>query len=328
LSDGRIAVANARPSEIRIFDSSGRFVRSLGRNGTGPGEFNRVLFRLLRSGDTLIGSDNSMRDQVFAPNGDLVRSLGRARPPTGSGNPARIAFDAQGGAFVRAEEFAGGATPLDGDHFLRIFRESPDAERYSSLLRVFFYRPILARGSAPRFVVFGPSLRIVASATRICVGNTAELAITCHDTAGRPLVVMRRAVALRAITDADRQHFRDAYLAANKGASAEALAGIRESNRLTQFADRAPAFSRVMISTADELWVCEFDPSEDSLGPASFQTPAGPVRCSIFSRDGVWLSDILLPARFRPFEVGADYVIGVSLGDDDVERVTLYGIRR
>jgi len=54
LSDGSIAVANQRPSEIRIFDASGRFVRSLGRNGTGPGEFNRVLFRLLRSGDTLI----------------------------------------------------------------------------------------------------------------------------------------------------------------------------------------------------------------------------------------------------------------------------------
>jgi hypothetical protein len=85
LSDGSIAVANQRPSEIRIFDASGRFVRSLGRNGTGPGEFNRVPFRLLRSGDTLIGSDNSMRDRVFAPNGELARSLARARPPcTGS----------------------------------------------------------------------------------------------------------------------------------------------------------------------------------------------------------------------------------------------------
>ena len=328
LSDGSIAVANQRPSEIRIFDASGRFVRSLGRNGTGPGEFNRVLFRLVRSGDTLIGSDNSMRDQVFAPNGDLVRSLARARPPTTSGNPARIAFDAHGGALVQAIELADAATTSDADVFLRVFRESADGERYVSLLRVFLYRPNNGGGVAPRLMLYAPSPRIIASATRICVGNTADFAITCHDTVGRPLVLIRRAVASRAITDADRRHFGDAYLAANKGASPQAIASIKETIRLTQFAERAPAFSRPMISTSGELWVSEFDRTEESLGPPSFQTPATPVRYSVFARDGIWLSDIVLPARFRPFEMGPDYVIGVSLDGDDVERVMLYRIRR
>ena len=328
LSDGSIAVANQRPSEIRIFDASGGFVRSLGRNGTGPGEFNRVLFRLLRSGDTLIGSDNSMRDQVFAPNGELARSLARARLPLTSGNPARIAFDAQGGALVQATEVADATTPSEADVFLRVFRESANGENYASLLRVFLYRPTKKRGVAPRAVVFGPTPRIIADASRICIGNTADFAITCHDSLGRPLVVIRRPVPSRAITEADRKHFQDGYLAANKGASAQAIATIKESNRLTQFADRAPAFGRAMISTSGELWVSEFDPSEESLGVPSFQTPSVPLRCSVFAHDGTWLSDIVLPARFRPFEVGADYVIGVSLDDDDIEHVTLYAIRR
>jgi hypothetical protein len=327
LSDGRIAVANARPSEIRIFDSSGRFVRSLGRNGTGPGEFNRVLFRLLRSGDTLIGSDNSMREQVFAPNGELVRSLARARPPSTSGNPARIAFDAQGGALVQAIELADASTSAP-DVFQRVFRESRDGERYVSILRVFLYRPNNGGGVAPRLVLYAPGPRIFASATRLCVGNTADFAITCHDSSGRPLVVIRRDVPSRAITEADRKHFGDAYLAANKGVSPQGIASIKEAIRLAQFAERAPAFSRAMISTSGELWVSEFDPSEDSLGPPSFQTPTVEMRYSVFGRDGTWLSDIVLPPRFRPFEAGADYIIGVSLDDDDVERVTLYGIRR
>jgi 6-bladed beta-propeller protein len=328
LSDGSIAVANQRPSEIRIFDASGRFVRSLGRNGTGPGEFNRVLFRLLRSGDTLIGSDNSMRDQVFAPNGELARSLARARPPSTSGNPARIAFDARGGAVVQATEVVDATTPSEADVFLRLFREASNGENYAFLLRVFLYRPTRERGVSPRAVVFGPSPRITADASRICIGNTADFVITCHDSLGRPLVVIRRAVPSRAITEADRKHFQDGYLAANKGASAQAIATIKESNRLTQFAERAPAFGRAMLSTSGDLWVSEFDPSEESLGQPSFQTPSGPLRCSVFAGDGTWLSDIVLPPRFRPFEVGADYVIGVSLDGDDVERVTLYRIRR
>lgn len=61
LSDGRIAVANAQPSEIRMFSASGAFLRSLGRNGEGPGEFNQRLFRLLRADDSLIGIDNTFR---------------------------------------------------------------------------------------------------------------------------------------------------------------------------------------------------------------------------------------------------------------------------
>ena len=39
LSDGRIAVPNSGSHEVRLFDASGRFLRSVGRLGSGPGEF-------------------------------------------------------------------------------------------------------------------------------------------------------------------------------------------------------------------------------------------------------------------------------------------------
>ncbi len=37
LPDGRIAIGNTGSGEIRIFDASGVFLRSLGRKGEGPG---------------------------------------------------------------------------------------------------------------------------------------------------------------------------------------------------------------------------------------------------------------------------------------------------
>ncbi len=328
LSDGRIAVANQTPSEIRIFDSHGRHLHSLGRRGEGPGEFNRVLWRLLRSGDTLIALDNSGRAQVFGTNGGLVRSLPRARPPGTGGNPQRIAFDASGSAIVHAAELGEPNAAPDAQVFMRVFRESPDAERYTDVLRLPWYRPMAARGPAPRFEVFGTGVKIAASATRVCGGNTSDFALTCYGHTSRPVVITRRVVETRAITEEDRELFRASYLAGNKGAAPKVIASIEESNRLTQFARRAPAFGRLMFATSGDIWMSEFDPTEHVIGPPPFRRPRTPLRWSVFADDGTWLSDITTPTRFLPYEMGPDYVIGTTLGDDDVEHVTLYRIRR
>lgn len=52
---GVVFVKDRKPSVIKIFDASGNFLRSLGREGDGPGEF-RTAFLAFR-GDTLIAQD-------------------------------------------------------------------------------------------------------------------------------------------------------------------------------------------------------------------------------------------------------------------------------
>ena len=326
LSDGRIAVANMRPSEIRLFDANGAFIRSLGRSGQGPGEFDALLWRLLRSRDTLFAIDNSGRAQVFNPAGQLVRSLSRSRPPNAQQNPSRVAFDPNGNAIVQALEgtAAGSETPT----FLSVWREFPDTARHDRLLRVFGYQPIPRRGPAPPFQVYGARGVVAADGERICAGVSDRYAIDCYDGQGRATVFIRRTVAAKRVTDDDRQFFREAFLAANKGTRPEVIASIQESNRLTQFAQTAPAFTRVMIATSGELWVSAFDRTANSLGPPSYRRPQKPLRWSIFSPDGRWLADIETPARFMLYEAGSDYVIGATLGPDDVEHVSMYRIKR
>jgi hypothetical protein len=326
LSDGRVAVANQRPSEIRLFDPSGRFLRSLGRNGQGPGEFNRILFRLLRSGDTLIGIDNSMRAQVFDPSGELRRSLPRARPPATGSSPARLGFDSSGRAIVQTLERANDTT-ANAQLFLVLTRESPDGDRHDEILRMAAYRSIPRRGPAPPFEVYGSRGAVATNGTKICVGVTSSFALMCYDQPGKAIAI-RRQVESRNISESDREFFRSAYLAANQGAPPNVIASIEESNRLTQFASRAPAYGRMMLAISGELWVSEFDRTEGSLGPAPFRRPQVPLRWSVFAPDGTWLADVTLPARFQPFEMGADYVIGATLGEDDVDHVSMYRIRR
>lgn len=76
LTDGRIAATNWSPPEIRIFDARGRHLRSLGRQGSGPGEFIQLvkLFRLgadsLATWDVVQG-----RGPIYAIDGGYGRQV-------------------------------------------------------------------------------------------------------------------------------------------------------------------------------------------------------------------------------------------------------------
>jgi hypothetical protein len=48
----------------------------------------------------------------------------------------------------------------------------------------------------------------------------------------------------------------------------------------------------------------------------------------VFERSGVWRAAVRVPPRFKPMEVGRDYVLGVRLGEDDIEQVALYTVQK
>ncbi len=55
--DGHVLVVDARPTTIKVFDPSGAFVRAIGRDGSGPGEFKSAFIAVL--GDTVVAQDAS-----------------------------------------------------------------------------------------------------------------------------------------------------------------------------------------------------------------------------------------------------------------------------
>jgi hypothetical protein len=48
----------------------------------------------------------------------------------------------------------------------------------------------------------------------------------------------------------------------------------------------------------------------------------------VFDRAGVWLGSIVTPARLRVMDIGKDYIAGSYVGDDDIETVRLYRLRK
>jgi hypothetical protein len=87
-SRGRIYVLEGMAQEIRVFDSTGVYLHTIGRRGHGPGEFSGASELDLGPGDTLrVLDDGLMRFSVFAPDGTFAGN--HRREIVGTGAPRR-----------------------------------------------------------------------------------------------------------------------------------------------------------------------------------------------------------------------------------------------
>jgi len=68
-------VAVERPGPTFVYDSGGHFLRRLGGEGEGPGEFVRPRLVLIAPGDTILVFDEALgRETVFSPSHQVIRT--------------------------------------------------------------------------------------------------------------------------------------------------------------------------------------------------------------------------------------------------------------
>ena len=71
---GRVYVADQSPVVIKQYDSTGAFIRTIGREGEGPGEF-RAAYIALRGNRLMVHDPRLQRTTLFDTSGALVRSF-------------------------------------------------------------------------------------------------------------------------------------------------------------------------------------------------------------------------------------------------------------
>jgi len=87
---GRMYVLDGQSQDVRVFDSAGTFVRTIGRRGSGPGEFQRAVALRWGPGEQLWVVDfNNLRYSIFDTTGVFLgakprASVLRARPWPGT----------------------------------------------------------------------------------------------------------------------------------------------------------------------------------------------------------------------------------------------------
>lgn len=318
LVDGSIALGLQGTHEIRIFGSDGAFDRSVGRKGDGPGEFRELAWIDVLAGDTLLAWDNQgNRLSRFASDGTFLGS------ETYEGRGVAVGRLADGSVLLRSRTsgpipsitsvredsavyaVAASASAASDDRSRRIFATVGE--------RLFFH--VSPQGFLVLKAPFRPEPRIAVASNGIWVAWSDQPRADFLDSGGRMLRSIRWSPDALPVTPG----VRESYIETVREEYEPEVANpsfLRALDALP-FPDRLPETSGLLLDALDRLWI--------RRGPID---PAEPSTWRIFTRDGHWISDVILPPGLEPIDVGEEYLIGVRTDVLGVETVEVMPLRR
>ena len=98
----------------------------------------------------------------------------------------------------------------------------------------------------------------------------------------------------------------DAIVAIGRSVRVEDIPPFREDQTL-------PTISGLVVDREGNVWAEAYDPELEN-----------PRTWSVFEPTGQLLAEVIMPPRFRPYDIGSDFVLGVIRDQLDVERIHLY----
>ncbi len=323
LPGGGIVVANAGTNEIRYFDDAGTHQRSVGREGSGPGEFEGLGMLWPFPGDSLLAYDFRLtRASVFDAEGTFGRSY-RVVPPTEGGFAFAVGAFSDGTLIVRSPQlFQGGlsdgAQRRDEDHytistggaFLDSVGTFTGGEQFIETARdgdnfmVMVTQPPFARTSV-----------LAAHGMRFCFGSSDTYEVRCFGAEGTLERIVRRSAPPRPVTPADVEDYRRQRLAEADDDDAR----VRLRSRLDEMPVPAtmPPYDEIELDADGNLWVREY----------TWQSGVE-RRWTVFDAEGRMLGDVTTPPGLRVTQIGQDFVLGTWRDDLDVEHVRLYPLEK
>ena len=336
MPDGGIAVANSGSGEIRLFDSAGRFLHSLGGVGGGPGEFGRLASLGVSSDGHILAYDSQTgRVSTFDPDSrTLIESTGITVSPelyslAGMRRATPIGWLRDGTFVGYLDTLEGEAIPdrdgwthrqsMSNIHFFGqgessgILAAAPGRQTWVMINRT-REESVRVQGVANPFL---PTFETATDGSIVAFGNTVRFEIRMLDTSGSIVRIIRREQERRPVSDGRRERWIAGRLSDMEDDGTERSRRRRALYDDIPFPDTLPAFETLSLQQGGRLWV-----KETSLG----DSPSATAPWSVFDSDGRPLGAVEMPAGFEPFEIGTDYVLGLWKDDLGVEYVQLYEI--
>lgn len=319
LGNGTLLVADGQANELRAFDANGRFLRTIGRRGGGPGEFAGLSHLMLLPGDTVAAFDyRAGRLSFFAPSGDFVRSVNLG-PLDGRLPPKPVGILGDGSLLV-APMFNPSFTnsPKPSRDTITLARFSADGKQAASLARVLGEETITLASSqmaTRQRVPFGLGSWYAAQGARVLVADNARYELAERAPDGRVTRLIRRAAEREPVTEADREAFLEQRRAAASSAGRFREAQERVIRAMT-FPERKAHFTGLLLDPAGNAWVER---------PAA---PGADTPWDVFDAQGRWLGTVAVPAELRVRQIGTDFLAGVWRDELDVPRVRVHRIEK
>ena len=318
MPDGRLVVPLNSASTIRVFAADGRFLNSLGRKGSGPGEF-LELHSVWSRGDTIEALDWRLhRITRFLPNGTVQTVMLRS----GMHDVAAVSGPA-GTDWLVGGVASSGYGRRDSVAVRRFARDGSD--RGVVGVAAGFARYQSPGISGPEPLSPRPVLQVHGGRLYIADNMMASIRVMQPNGAVERTITWAPPRALSA---------RDALKMVIDSAVARAPAARRPSERRrwedAPVRDRLPAFSTFLVDELGYIWVRPYDPFKHSTALGGLVLPGGGPggRWTVLSPAGVRVGDIDMPADLAPIRITSDAVVGIAHDEFGVESVRVHALQR
>lgn len=320
LADGRIVVASSGTQRLEVFDVDGRHVRSIGRKGSGPGEF-RSIFHVARlAGDSLAAWDPLQgRLSIFGPGGEFVRTTTPAAVL--SGPLPQVQGVLPDGRFIVAAS-AGGTLPAAGRaardtaEWLLLGRSGAAAGRLGRFPGTEMIAHVDRGGMLLRPLPFGLSTATAVHGDALYVATGERYEVAVYGLDGRMRMAIRADAPRLPVAREDMAAYRRELV--NLGGDAESRRREQALLEAAPYPESMPAVAGVKVDAEGSVWV------QDTQRPAS----GAPQTWTVFGPDGILRGAVQLPPGLRVTEIGPDWVLGLALDANQGEHVRLYRLRR
>jgi hypothetical protein len=329
-ANGRIHVADALSTTVRVFEAEGRFVKQLGGRGGGPGELDDIE-EVWVTGDTVVAI-GMMRAAFFA--GDvsaetflLLRPNGVRFSPAGTGPDGWRALELP-------VSFPSPDT-MDVWHVDAPYRTyDPIADSVGDVVLTLRGPAMHSVGGTFAEPLFATTLRAgFDTRGRIYQVDPEGYVIHVYDAAGREVRRISRAYEPRAPSASDvdelRRFARDSvgHLPPDvRPRAVPALARSIDARAQLPLPEFVSTLGELLVSHDGSFWVERTD--HGSLAArfldqqlASYVGRSMPSTWDLFDHDGAYVATVDAPARFTPMAVRGGEVTGVLRDELDVEYV-------
>lgn len=327
-SDGRIVVLDQQAQHLRVFTADGKYERTIGGPGGGPGELGRGASAVLWTpGDTILVSDiGNQRANLYQLDGTFIRSFPLSFV---DGIPIRWESAADGRIVAQFRKFAfpGSTTPPDTMDAIVVRRL--DGTVGDTLMRAPSGKTASFSGRAPEFHIFSPEPAWALLGDRILYGVSDRYRIGVYTAGERIERVVEKPFEREVVADADQQEVKDLMRKAwtDAGLPAQAIAQLMTG---VHFAQNYPAYAQIIGGTDGSIWVQHIQ-APSKLSPEqrkafNLQYDLAAREWDVFDRDGRFLGVVTMPQRFQPVQFVGDKIYGIQRDELDVQYVVRLGI--
>ena len=325
--DGLVYVTDPMERRILVFDAFGKLIRTMGRPGKGPGEFQR-LGPIGLVGDTVwVGDPISRRVTLFGPSGELLRSKLFGRPANSGyelAYPVPSEYLKDGSALampsMTAEYF--GRPGFERVPVLRMLHDGRSDTAFFLSLTHYTWEVSngheLGHGTQPfsdatlaAFSSHGAGAVVVERQARTDEGQPVFTVVRIGGKAEQlyrvairydPLPIPREAVdsAISALAEGAKGQFRSRR---------EALAAFKAGIHVPS---SCPPVSRVLFTGDDSVWL-----AREACGHSE-------VRWDRLSSTGMAQASIVLRNGVRIWEATGEYLWTVEVSDQGLPQVVRY----